>query len=235
VLDVRAVGPDGEVQRACFSSRHGFEREPRDAYECEGDVLHDEVLLRVRGRFVDHEMPCLAFAIEEKSRVRVAKDRLDALGVATGAWLRDLKQAVIAGAPAETPIAVRWRDRLGEHEIVRSVAELSHVLLDVGRGQRIGYVTDVRFTEENRQALAPLLADVDQLFIESVFLDTDREHALRKNHLTARQAGSIAREVGAKAVVPFHFSPRYRQQAAAVIDEVQAAWLGRPEGCESTD
>jgi ribonuclease Z len=67
---------------------------------------------------------------------------------------------------------------------------------------------------------------VDQLFIESVFLDADRAHAQRKNHLTARQAGQIAREVGARAVVPFHFSPRYGQRAAEVAAEVQVAWSG---------
>ena len=72
----------------------------------------------------------------------------------------------------------------------------------------------------------PLLADVDLLFIESVFLHADLAHAERKNHLTARQAGEIARRVRAKAVVPFHFSPRYEGRSAEVIAEVQAAWRG---------
>jgi ribonuclease BN (tRNA processing enzyme) len=180
----------------------------------------------VRGRFVDHEMPCLAFVVEEKARARVAKDRLAALGVCTGSWLRELKLAVLSAAPAHTPIHLHWRDRQGEHDMTRSVGELAEVILDVAAGQRIGYVTDLRFTEANRRTLVQLLAGVDQLFIESVFLDADRAHAERKNHLTARQAGQIAREVGARAVVPFHFSPRYGQRAAQVAAEVQAAWSG---------
>jgi hypothetical protein len=44
----------------------------------------------------------------------------------------------------------------------------------------------------------------------------------------AVQAGEIARRVGAKAVVPFHFSPRYEECSAALIAEVQAAWSGAP-------
>jgi len=32
----------------------------------------------------------------------------------------------------------------------------------------------------------------------------------------------------AKAVVPFHFSPRYEQRSAALMAEVQAAWSGAP-------
>lgn len=226
VLDVREIGEDGRGERARFSSRTGFAREPCAQFRCAGDVLHEEALFRVRGRFVDHEMPCLAFVVEEKARVRVAKDRLAALGVGTGSWLRELRLAVLSSAPAQTPIHVQWRDRLGEHEMTRSVGELRQVILDVGDGQRIGYVTDMRFTEANLHTLAPLLAGVDQLFIESVFLDVDRAHALRKNHLTARQAGEIAREVGARAVVSFHYSPRYEKRAAEVAAQVQAAWSG---------
>ncbi|MFC5496601.1 MBL fold metallo-hydrolase [Caenimonas terrae] len=226
VLAVREVGVDGRGRGARFSSRTGFAREDGASFRCEGDVLHDEALFRVRGRFVDHEMPCLAFALEEKARGRVAKDRLAALGVTTGPWLRELKLAVLSGAPAETPIRVEWRDQLGQHEMTRSVGELAPVLIDVAPGRRVGYVTDLRFTDANRRALGQLLAGVDQLFIESVFLDADSEHGLRKNHLTARQAGCIARELGAKSVVPFHFSPRYRGREAEVEGELLAAWSG---------
>lgn len=226
VLDVREIGIDGRGQRSRFASSTGFACEPCEAFECTDDLLLDEALFRVRGRFVDHEMPCLAFMVEEKARPRVARERLAALGVCTGPWLRELKLAVLSAAPADTPIQVRWRDRQGEHEMTRSVGELTEVILDVTPGQRIGYVTDLRFTEANRRTLAQLLGGVDQLFIESVFLDADCEHAERKNHLTARQAGQIAREVGARAVVPFHFSPRYGQRSAEVAAEVQAAWSG---------
>jgi ribonuclease Z len=225
-LHVREFGADGCGRQARFSSRDGFRCVPGPPFAWTGDVLHDEALLRVRGRFVDHEMPCLAFALEEKPRPRVAKDRLAALGLTTGPWLRELKRALLAGGPAHTPIALRWRDRQGEHETTRSVGELSSIVLDVTPGLRIGYVTDLRFCDANRRVLASLIDGVDQLFIESVFLDADREHAQRKNHLTARQAGQIAREVGARAVVPFHFSPRYGGREAEVAAEVHAAWAG---------
>jgi ribonuclease Z len=223
-LVVHALGIDGHIESARFASRSGFAREPLPAARLQADVLYETLLFRVRGRFVDHEMPCLAFAVEEKAHVKVAKDRLDALGVSTGPWLRELKLAVLAGAPATTPIRLHWVDRDGSHDATRTIGELIDVVLDVAPGQRIGYVTDLRFTDENRRTLRELLAGVDQLFIESVFLDVDVEHAQRKNHLTARQAGQIAREVGARSVVPFHFSPRYEGRPAALRDELCAAW-----------
>ncbi|MGA8033043.1 MAG: MBL fold metallo-hydrolase [Casimicrobiaceae bacterium] len=227
VLDVRETGIDGRGQRARFSSRSRFAREPAGAFDVSCDVVHDEATFRVRGRFVDHDTPCLAYAIEEKAHVNVARDRLEALGVSTGAWLRELKHAVLTGASGSTPIDVRWRDRQGDHAMTRTVDELRHLVLDVVPGQRIGYVTDLRYTEANVQALAQLLAGVDLLFIESVFLDEDGDHATRKNHLTAGQAGSIARVLGAKDVRPFHFSPRYQGREAELIAQVQAAWTGR--------
>jgi ribonuclease Z len=227
-IDVCEIGLDGRGQRTRFSSRSAFACEPVASFQSPDDVLHEEATYRVRGRFVDHEIPCLAYALEEKAHVRVAKDRLQALGVGTGAWLRELKHAVLTGAPDDTPIHVQWRDRQGDREMTRSVRELRHLVLDVVQGQRIGYVTDLRYTQANVNTLVELLADVDVLFVESVFLDEDAEHGLRKNHLTAKQAGRIAHALRARAVTPFHFSPRYELRASELVAELEAAWLTTP-------
>src|SRR5438105_9690108 len=148
------------------------------------------------------------------------------MGVTTGAWLRALKHAVLSGQPGDTPIALHWHDRDGEHAMTRRVDELSALVLDTVAGERIGYVTDLRGTPANVDALARLLTDVDVLYIESVFLDADRDHAERKHHLTARQAGGIARRMRAKQLVPYHHSPRYEGRADELVEEARAAWLG---------
>lgn len=224
VLDVCEIGTDHRGQWARFSSRTNFVRESTSSFVLDGDVVHDEAAFRVRARFVDHDIPCLSYAIEEKAHVNVAKDRLDALGVATGAWLRDLKHAVLSGAPDDTPIELAWRDRGGDHAMTRLVGELRHLILDVSQGQKIGYATDLRYSDANVRTLAELFAGADVLFIECVFLDEDAEHGARKNHLTAGQAGRIARLAGAKAVRPFHFSPRYEGREAELVAQMQAAW-----------
>jgi ribonuclease Z len=48
------------------------------------------------------------------------------------------------------------------------------------------------------------------------------------NHLTARQAGSIARRLGARKLVPFHFSPRYADPEV-LREQAFAAWRGDAE------
>jgi ribonuclease Z len=56
--------------------------------------------------------------------------------------------------------------------------------------------------------------------------DTDAPDAARKYHLTARQAGAIARAAGASVLVPFHFSPRYTGRDTELRAEAQAAFGG---------
>jgi ribonuclease Z len=90
-------------------------------------------------------------------------------------------------------------------------------------GTKICYVTDVAFDPHNVQRITALAAGAAQLFIECVFLDQDADHAARKRHLTARQAGSIAGAAGAKLVIPFHFSPRYAEREAQLRAEIEAA------------
>jgi ribonuclease Z len=85
----------------------------------------------------------------------------------------------------------------------------------------------VLYHEENARRIAALAAEADVLFIECVFLDDDRERAARKCHLTARQAGAIARAARAKRVVPFHFSPRYADRENDLRSELEAARAGQ--------
>lgn len=222
VFVVREVALDG--QRGCwakFSSANRFKREDWGEWTYEEDVILDEPGLRVRAQFVDHGIPVLAFAVEEKAHVNIWKNRVAELGMTTGPWLRSLKQAILRGDPEETPIEAHWIDRHGSHRAVHALGELKAQIVEMVPGRRIGYVTDLRFTEPNLLALEALLAGCDTLYIEAVFLHEDAEHAARKNHLTARQAGAIARRLQARTVVPFHYSPRYSDRPLAIPQELQ--------------
>jgi ribonuclease Z len=103
--------------------------------------------------------------------------------------------------------------------------ELRHALEFV-QGRKLCYVTDVVFHEANVARIAALARDADLLFIESVFLEEDIAHAGQKQHLTARQAGTIARLAGARHVVQFHFSPRYAEREEELRAELMVAFRG---------
>jgi ribonuclease Z len=75
----------------------------------------------------------------------------------------------------------------------------------VRRGQRVAYVMDTRLC-----AGAEALAEgADLLVCEATFLHRDARLAHDHKHLTARQAGRLAREAGARRLVLLHFSQRY--------------------------
>ena len=225
VLTATEVDAQGATVAARFRTRTGFAREPLPPGRIDGDVLVDEARFRVRCALLDHRTPCLGFAVEEKMHVNVWKNRLTELGLEVGPWVAELKRAALDGAPDDTPIRAVWRDRHGRHEREHRLGELKGALEFV-RGQKIAYVTDVVFHAANQARIAALAHGADTLFIESVFLDADGAHAALKQHLTARQAGTIARAAAVRAVVPFHHSPRYAGREAELAAELEATWRG---------
>jgi ribonuclease Z len=204
------AAPDWSLRVARFSASQKFARETLADKRAADGVLLDEPRFRVRAAFLDHGIPCLGFALEEKAHVNVWRNRLAEMGLAVGPWLNELKRAVAEGAPDHTPIHGR------------TLGELKASALQVTPGQKIAYVTDIVYHAENEAQVARLAADADLLYIESVFLSTEAEHAARKFHLTAAQAGRIARAARASAVIPFHFSPRYLGREHELRAEVVA-------------
>jgi ribonuclease Z len=217
------AAPDWTLRRARFRSGNRFAPEPLPDERAADGVLLDDAAFRVRAAFLDHGTACLGFAFEEKAHVNVWKNRLAEMGLAVGPWLKDLKRAVAEGVPDETPIRARWHDERGRHERVLPLGELKARALEVVKGEKLCYVTDLVYHAENEARVARLAAGADVLFIESVFLSAQADHAARKFHLTTQQAGRIARAAGAKAVVPFHFSPRYLGREAELRDELERA------------
>lgn len=221
VLEVAELTGD-VLHRARFVSTQAFGREDLpDRTGHDGLLLHTQALC-VRAVVLDHGTPCLGFALEETAHVNIWRTRLDERGLAVGPWLRDLKRALLEGAPDDT-LVLAPRAEAGpmtlELGALRDVAALVP-------GQRIAYVTDLRFTAANAAAVERLARGADILFIETPFLEEDADQAGRRNHLTARQAGLLARRAGVKRIEPFHFSPRYESRAAELRAEAERAFLG---------
>lgn len=225
---VRATEVDLSGGSSCAELRSsaGFRRVPLSP-EVPGDgVLLDEDTFQVRAAVLDHQIPCLAFALEEKFHVNVWKSGLEELGLPTGPWLRDLKSAVARSEPDDMPVAVSWREDGASRERIVSLGDLREKVLRVVPGQKIAYVTDAGYTPENAAAIVELARDADALFIETAFTHEEERRAAEKYHLTARQAGWLARAAGAKRLVPFHFSPKHSEEEELLIREALEAFEG---------
>lgn len=224
VVRVTEARTDGTGISADFRSRTGFRRGPVAAVPLPDGVLLDEDTFRVRAAFLDHRIPCLAFALEEKFHVNVWKSGLESLGLPLGPWLRELKSAVARGDPDDTPVLIPWREDGTTRELRVSLGELRSAALRVVPGQKIAYVTDVVHHPANAAAILDLARGADLLFIEATFAGDEEERAAEKHHLTSRQAGRLARQAGAKRLIPFHFSPKYSEHGDRLAREAQEAF-----------
>jgi ribonuclease Z len=226
VIEAAELQADGTLRRAAFRSRHRFARTELGAASAPGGVLLDEEDFRVRAVHLDHSIPCLGFALEEKTHLNVWKSRLDELELPTGPWLSELKRLVRQDASADTPLTIAWSDRAGEHRLAHPLGVLRREVLQEAPGQKIAYVVDVAFHDSNRRAITGLARGADLFYVEAPFLNEAAARAAATSHLTAGQAGRLAREAGVKRVIPFHFSPRHTGEEARLEAQVQAAFLG---------
>ena len=222
-------GEDGALHSALFRFRNAFRREDLPARKIADGVIVDEPGYRVTAVHLDHHIPCLGFALEEKHRLNVWRTRVEQMGLGVGPWLDDLKQAILDDLPGDTPIAVHWQQHGKSCETVHSLGKLRS-LVEITGGQKIAYVTDAGFTPDNVAKIIRLAKASDDLFIESAFLEAEAGLALRKMHLTARQAGEIARRAGVRRFQLFHFSPRYDGQPVRLVAEAADAAGLRPPG-----
>lgn len=223
-LTVHEVGT-GSVESVHMQARTAFRPEPLGSRPFTG-VLLDGPGFSVSTAQLDHRIPCLGFALTEATRLNVRPERLAELAIPPGPWLNRLKEAVRAGLPPDAPVRAEWREGSTMREATFALGDLAERLLVATRGQKIAYVVDVLFSQPNLERIRELAFRADLFFCESLFLDADRDQATKRHHLTARQAGTLARAAEVARLETFHFSARYDRDPAPLRAEAQAAFRG---------
>ena len=188
-------------------------------------AIHQEASNTINAVILDHGIPSLGFALKEKLRVNIRKDVLDALGLIPGEWIDQLKRAMFDKKAPDLIIEVP-HEKNGITTLRKcKFNDLVDRLTIITEGQKIAYVADAAYTPANIEKIIKLAENADHLFIEAAFLEKDIDHATRKQHLTARQAGELAGLAGAKRFTLFHFSPRYQDAEDLFYNEAKKAYL----------
>lgn len=224
VIDVHEVDAE-KIRTVRLAAAQAFQTEDLGERPFRGRLLEAESFT-VDAVHLDHRIPSMAFAFQEMTHLNVRASELEQIGAPPGRWLNELKLAIRAGVDDATKIEVPTRTGEGTPNRHWSVGELRDRLVIESPGQKIGYVVDTIFSQANADKIVALMAGADCLFCESLFLDEDRDEARKRYHLTARQAGTLARMAKVRLLRTFHFSPRYEGQADRLYGEAQAVFRG---------
>jgi ribonuclease Z len=224
VLTVHEVHPD-HIRSVRLPATRAFAVEEAGTQDFTG-VLHETPSFSVRTVHLDHKIPCLGFALIEKTHLNVRKDELGRLGIPAGRWLNKMKEAIRTNQPDDTIINAQWLDGGTPRVVELTLAELRNRLVVETPGQKLAYVVDTLFSKQNVARITELARGADVFFCESLFLDEDRDQALKRYHLTARQAGTLGRLAGVKHLQVFHFSSRYDGQGERIYAEAEATFRG---------
>ncbi len=140
---------------------------------------------------VSHRGPgCLGYKFEEKSHRPFLAEKADELGVPFGPERGDLvrgKSIMLPDGRRIDPESV-----LGARVDGASFA----ITGDTGRTDN----------------LLEICKGLDTLVIESTYIDADAKMARKFGHLTARQAGELAKQAGVTRLILTHLSRRYRER-----------------------
>jgi ribonuclease Z len=187
--------------------------------------LVKEPAFHIEAALLDHRIPCLGFSLIEEFSVNVDKEALKGLGLPVGPWLTSFKKAMAEKKDPGHAFSVVWEE---EGKIVRertfALGELAEKIARISPGQKVTYLTDLSGSPENLEKAVELARDADHLFVEAAFLDRDRETAKAKCHLTAKEAGTLARKAKVKQMTLFHFSPSYSELEEEIRKEAMEAF-----------
>ena len=208
--------------------------EPLEARQLHGGVLLDEPVFCVRAAFLDHGTPCLGFAVEEKIHVNVWKNRLAGHGLAVGPWLRDLKQAVARTHPTRHRCAPGGVTAMASSEREFTLAALKEAVLRLVPGEKICYVTDVAFHEDNVQRIGHWPRARRNCSSNVCF--STRMPIMPPASASHRASGGPHCAQGRRKTR--HTVPLFatlRRPRAALRKEVEAAWVGSPNSLVEPD
>ncbi|MGH7255741.1 MAG: ribonuclease Z, partial [Nitrospirales bacterium] len=235
-IEVQEFHPD-HIRVTTFWAAEGFQpreasprpRVPPASATTPFPVL-EEPMFTVRAASLNHRIPSFAYAVQEQFHINIQKERLHEAGLPVGSWLKEVKHYIWQDYPDDFRFTATlyFEHRREEREF--RLGDVRERFVAISRGQKLAYVVDARYDEENEAKIVELARGADVLYCEAPYLDKDADKARERYHLTASQAGLLARKAGVRALVVFHFSPRYTGQGDLLSREAAEAFAGCPIG-----
>ncbi|MBX7098639.1 MAG: ribonuclease Z [Myxococcaceae bacterium] len=181
---------------------------PVEVHELKGGEVLDRGSYQVRAVRVDHRVAALGYCIEEPMRPgRFDLEKAKSLGVPPGPDFGRLQRGEAVTLPGGTvvqPGEVLGTSRPGRKIVISGDTRPCAQLIEAAKG-------------------------CDLLVHEATFSDDEQERALETRHSTAREAGGVARDCGARRLVLTHLSSRHDTNPKLLLEQAKESFSGQCE------
>lgn len=184
-------GPKGlkNIKNAIYSLGYCAIEYPIEFIEIDSGIIEETEEYVITAQKVKHNVPCLAYSIEEKKKPRFLREKAIELGVPVGPAFGRLHNGE-------------------EVEVDGKIIKPEQVLGEPRKGRKITYSGDTRPCEE----MISLAKDSTVLIHESTFIEKEKSNAEEHAHSTSIDAAYIAKDSNSKELILTHISTRYSKE-----------------------
>ena len=146
---------------------------------------------------VSHTVPCLAFSVVGKDKLRIDRDKLKKFNIPNSPLLGQIKD--------------------GKDVVIDGKKVKAKSLTYKEFGKKLTIIFDSGLSDD----LVKFSKNSDFLICESTYGDDEEEVAKDYKHLTSRQAATIAKKSKSKLLFLTHFSQRYEHKESVLLKQAQ--------------
>ncbi len=215
VLRVTEVLPD-RLRTGLLECTRRFPEPVIEERAWKGPLLHENDYLQVEAAFTDHTVPGLAFALVEKVGYHPDPEKLARGTLRPGGWVQEVLRRLRADEPQDTLLEID-----GGSFSLRALAEN---YFSISPSTRVAYITDTALSDTSRPGLLRLAHKATRLYCDSFYAQAQMKQAQQYRHMTATQAGELARAARVDQLILIHFSQRYAGKYEPLIEEARAVF-----------
>jgi ribonuclease Z len=152
------------------------------------ETIFENEQIKVSTLILNHRIPCTGFLFKEKNKPRKINPKAIARHCVPKHAINGLKK--------------------GEDYIVfdtQKVIKNDVLTLKPAKSRSYAFCSDTKYNE----SIIPQIANIDLLYHEATFMQSEEKRAKETYHSTAAQAAQVAMEAKAKLLIIGHFSNRY--------------------------
>jgi len=207
---LRTLETSGYKNKMYIYGPKGLKRHMEEMFTAFGEITEFKIeVIEVSGRLFEnqdfyleaekmiHVQPCNAYSFILKDKTRIDKVKMKKLKLPEGKHIQELK--------------------LGKDIIIEGKKFKAKDLIFKEKGKKISIILD---TLMNNNTIS-LAKDSDLLVCEASFGKDQANLAMEYKHLTAEQAGQIAKKAGVKKLVLAHLSQRYDKDPGKILSEAK--------------